>query len=345
MEKRIGIVFPGYGEQYIGMGKDLYDEVRIFQDFFEQAAGVTDKNFVKLMFASSDREISAVENAYLAIYLLESALFEMLWQKGLRPDFIAGYGVGEYAACFASRSLSFIDGLYFLNKYSQFYRKFLENKDFSVLRITRDFTVDTLQKVLDDLSFDQLKAYISAHNTDQSFYISGDTSVIDKLQQYCVEHTIRKVKEIGTGYGLYSELMNDVVEQLKLYYHKIQFKDLKIPVITNVDGVYVTSADALQSATVRRINNRVQWNEVMKGFVGCDVIISVGPGKQLIEWFQEVYPDKQYYVVSSLKDIEKIQDLFEGESKPVQEENKKKTLSDADKVNDKSSDYDIDNGE
>lgn len=347
MEKRIGLVFPGYGEQYIGMGKDLYDEVRIVQDFFEQAAGATDKNFVKLMFASSDKDISAVENAYLAIYLFESALFEMLWQQGLRPDFVAGYGIGEYAACFASRSLSFIDGLYFLNKYSQFYKRFLEDKELSVLRVTRDFTVDSLQDVLDEMSTDQLKAYISAQNTEHAFYVSGDKPIIEKLQQYCVDHTIRKVREVGSGYGLHSERMNEVAEQLKLYYHKIQFKDLKVPVITNADGVYVTSAHALQSATVRRINNRVQWHEVMKGFVGCDVIISVGPGEQLIEWFKEVYPDKEYHVVSSLKDIEAIEYLFEKQSEQLEAEDNstkgEKNLSEADKINDRPSDYDIDN--
>lgn len=346
MEKRIGIVFPGYGEQYIGMSKDLYDESRIVQDFFEEASSAVDKNFVKLMFASSDKDISSVENAYLAIYLFETALYEMLYQQGLRPDFVAGYGVGEYTACFASRSLSFIDGLYFLNKYSKFYQQYVHDKDFSVLKISREFTLNTLQDLINSLNTEQHKVYISAQNTENAFYVAGASLVIEKLQKYCVDHTIRKVKEIGIGYGLHSELMKDVAEQLKLYYHKIQFKDLKIPVITNVDGVYVTSADSLQSATMRRINNRVQWYDVMQGFVGCDVIISVGPGKQLIEWFQEVYPDKEYHVVNSLKDIEAIKDLFEIQSNEKQSEVEKpkteKKLSDADKVNDRPSDYDVD---
>ena len=125
--KRIGIVFPGYGEQYIGMGKDLYDNYRIVQEFFEQAASSSDINFVKLIFASSDEELSRVRNAYLAIFLFEVSLYELLYQKGLRPDFVAGYGIGEYAAAYATRSLSFVDAFYILNKYSQFYQEFLKN--------------------------------------------------------------------------------------------------------------------------------------------------------------------------------------------------------------------------
>lgn len=69
--KRIGVVFPGYGEQFIGMGKDLYDELRVVQEFFEQAAGSAEINFVKLLFASSDEDISSIRYSYLAIYLFE----------------------------------------------------------------------------------------------------------------------------------------------------------------------------------------------------------------------------------------------------------------------------------
>ncbi|MBM18361.1 MAG: hypothetical protein CL947_04820 [Epsilonproteobacteria bacterium] len=355
MSKRLGVVFPGYGEQFIGMGKDLYDEFRIVQEFFEQAAGATDKNFVKLSFASSDEEISSTRYAYLAIYLFECSLYELLYQKGLRPDFIAGYGIGEYTACFAARSLSFIDGLYFLNKYSQFYHDFLQHhKDYTVLKITRDFTTEKLQEIIDASVTKTLPAYIAAQNTQNGFFVAGAKRAIAKIEKFCKENVIRKVKEVGPQYGLHSELMNPIVDQLKLYYHKIQFKKLQVPVITNVDGVYVTTPDSLQSAVMRRINNRINWHEVITGFEGCDVIVSVGPGKQLIEWFKEVYPDKEYHIVSSMKDIDAISDLFEEVeqaeetvkkeiSEDLQVKKKEKDLLDADLVNERPSDYDDDN--
>lgn len=349
MTKRIGVVFPGYGEQFVGMGKDIYDEFRVVQEFFEQASVALDTNCVKLMFASSDKELSSVRYAYLAIFLFESSLYELLWQKGLRPDFLAGYGIGEYSACFASRSLSFVDGLYFLNKYSQFYQKFLQDKDYTVLKTTRDFTLESIQELIDKFSTDNSSGCIAAHNTQQGFYVSGSIEVVQKIQEYCKDHVIRKVKEIGVEYGLHCGLMDPIVDQLKLYYHKIQFAPLKVPVITNVDGVYVTTSDALQSAVVRRINNKIEWYEVSKGFEGCDVIISVGPGKQLIEWFQEMYPDKEYHSISSLKDIEKIQNLLSSQEVDDQGVEKKdkteKSLHDADLVNDRASDYENNNDE
>ncbi|HSW75420.1 MAG TPA: ACP S-malonyltransferase [Candidatus Saccharimonadales bacterium] len=346
MSKRIGVVFPGYGEQFVGMGKDIYDEVRTVQEFFEQAAGTADINFVKLLFASSDEEISSIRHAYLAIYLFEVSLYQVLYEKGLRPDFVAGYGIGEYAAAYASRSLNFFDALYILNKYAQFYDEFMQDKDFTVLRIFREFDVQSLQELCDRKSTKNQPAYISSQNTDQAFYVAGTEKTIAKIQKYCIEEVIRKVKVIGAGYGLHSPLMDEVVERLKPYYHKIQFKPLAVPLITNVDGVYITGPDALESALMRKINNRVQWFDVMKGFEGCDVIVSVGPGSQLIEWFKEVYPEKQYHIVSSLKDFDAIASLLTpGQVQVVESAHEavetKKDLLEADIINERASDYDI----
>lgn len=344
MNKRIGVVFPGYGEQFIGMGKDLYDESRVVQEFFEQAAGAVDINFVKLCFASSAEDISAISNAYLAIYLLECSLYELLRTRGLRPDFIAGYGIGEYAASFAARSLSFIDGIYFLNKYAQFYNEFIRNTNiYTVLRIAKGFTEESLQEVINEFATPESPAYIAAQNSSQSFFVAGTVKTIKKIQEYCIDHVIRKVKDIGPEYGLFCQLVDEIAEQLKLYYHKIQFKPLLTPIITNVDGVYVTTPEALQSAMTRKVNHKIDWQGVMQGFVGCDVIISVGPGKQLIEWFKESYPDKEYFMVMTLQDIHSISHLFDEESTlSVSEEgNNVQDLHEADLVNERSSDYDV----
>lgn len=353
MTKRVGVVFPGYGEQFIGMGKDLYDELRVVQEFFEQAAGSVDINFVKLCFASSAEDISTIRHAYLANYLFECSLYEVLHQKGLRPEFVAGYGMGEWAACFASGSLSFIDGMYFINKWAQFYDEFIKShKDYTVLKITRDFTKESLQGLLDTLVTPELPAHISAQNSEHGFYVAGHAKTIKKIQSYCKTHVIRKVKNVGPAYEMHSVLVDAIAEQLNLYYHKIQFKALHVPVITNVDGVYVTTADALQSAMMRKINHPVEWLEVMKGLVGCDVILSVGPGKQLIEWFKELYPDKEYFVVSTLKDIDKITHLLHIEPvaevvAPVEEQSEQKApdLHEADLINELPSDYDVEQDE
>ena len=359
MKKTIGVMFPGYGEQFVGMGKNLYNESRLVQDLFEQASMCLDINFVQLCFAASDSEISEIDKGYLSILLLETAIYAELAKAGLRPDFIAGYGIGEYAAAVACGSLSFADGMYLLSKYAQIFKEFVtENPNYSVLILSRGFTYETLLELCQSYETEKKKIFIAAHNTKEGFTIAGDADIISKIKEYCKEHEIRKVKEVSIAYGLQSSLVDSVVERLAPYFFKIDFKPLKTPVITNVDGVYVTSADALESATIRRINSPLQWDEVMNGFIGCDILISVGPGQQLAEWARLKYPDKEIYTIENLADLQALEPFLQEHQIPLDESmlddvqirmgacnidyDMPKDLTTADLVNELPGDYDID---
>lgn len=311
MKKTIGLIFSGYGEQFVTMGKDLYNESRQVQDLFEQASMCMDKNFVQLCFASSAAEIAEIDKGYLAILLTQVSIYSELAQAGLRPDFIAGYGIGEYAATVASGSLSFSDALYLLNKYAKIFKTFIqEHPDFAVLQVPKGFTKESLEALCSQLSTDEKKIFIAAHNTEHSFYVAGHSEIIEALKEYCKVHEIRKVKQVNIAYGLHSQLSDSVVEALSPYFFKIDFKPLKFPVITNVDGAYVTSPEALESAILRRINSPIVWDELMDGFIGCEILVCVGPGQQVMEWAQQKYPEKTIYSIQNLADIKSLQAIL-----------------------------------
>ena len=115
--KKIALIFPGYGSQYVGMGKDLYDEYRTVQELFEEAYSCQNLNFVKLCFASSDQDLSEIVNAFQSIFLLCCALFNLLKELGVKPDVVTGQGIGYFASLFAGGSITLPDGLYLLNNF------------------------------------------------------------------------------------------------------------------------------------------------------------------------------------------------------------------------------------
>jgi [acyl-carrier-protein] S-malonyltransferase len=315
MKKTIGVIFSGYGEQFVTMGKDIYNDSRDVQDLFEQASMCLNLNFVQLSFAASDAEMSGIDKGYLAILLMQVSIYSQLAQAGLRPDFIAGYDTGEYAAAVASGSLSFADSLYLLGKYAKIFKAFVEeNRQYAVLHLPKGFTLQVLQKFCEELSTDDKQVFISAHNSDEGFYIAGHVDLIEQVKEYCKLHEIRKVKDLSVAYGLHSALVDSVLSTLSPYFFKVDFKALKFPVITNVEGVYVTSPDALESAILRRINSPILWDEVMNGFVGCEILICVGPGKQIEQWAKIKYPDKEIYTIENLGDLQKVKKMLKSDA-------------------------------
>ena len=113
---KIGMLFPGQGSQYLGMGKELYADERIVQEYFDEASVCLEQNFLRLCFASSERELTKTSNAQTAIFLVSSAIFSLLKKKyDIVPDIVAGHSLGEYSALFAAGGISFPDRLYLLN--------------------------------------------------------------------------------------------------------------------------------------------------------------------------------------------------------------------------------------
>src|ERR1700679_1827025 len=132
---KIMMLFPGYESQFVGIGKELYDQHRLMQEYFEEASSCLNLNFVKLCFASSDSELSKIQNSYPILFLLSTAVAALLKQEGIRPDVCVGYCDGQMSALSAGGGISMPDGLYFFSKYAAFYQELLKEYPFKSYRI------------------------------------------------------------------------------------------------------------------------------------------------------------------------------------------------------------------
>lgn len=306
---KIGLFFPGYGSQFVGMGKELYDDSRIMQEYFEEASNCLDSNFVKLCFASSDAELAKMRNAYVSIFLVSSSLYALLASEEIVPNVVAGYGLGEYSALLAAGSISLPDGLYLLNKFATVYQQALSVLDVRVLRI-EGMSIRDLAKLCTSCSNEHQRANIAAYESDKQAVVSGTSRAISCIRDHFSVNPTVTVQDLDQEYGLHSPLMNPIVEKFAMYLEKVDFKDLKIPLINCVDGVQIKGGESAKYGTIRQISEPILWNEVIDNFVDCDLIIGVGPGKKIIDLVQERYPEKQFFTLNNKSDIEYIKEFI-----------------------------------
>jgi [acyl-carrier-protein] S-malonyltransferase len=310
--KKVALIFPGYGSQFVGMGKDLYDDYRIMQEFFEEGYSCQNLNFVKLCFASSDQELSEMVNAFQAIFLLSSALYGLLKELGIKPDVVAGQGVGYYTALFASGAISFPDGLYLLSKLASFYEKILDGAGIELIEIS-GLDRNELEKIISKFEEGGHDLGIAVYQGKDKFLVGGKLQALEKLKDLLGKIEGVKINSAPKEIGLYSEVMAEVADQLQPYLEKVDFKDTEVPLFIAGKEGFVVSGDQIKEDVIHHLVKPFDWDQVLDELKDYDVIIEVGPRGRLSDMVKRYYPEKEVLTFGNKSDVEKIKNLL-GES-------------------------------
>ncbi len=308
---KIAILFPGYGSQYVGMAKELYDESRLVQEYFEEASNCLNINFVKLCFASSDTDIARMDNAYTSLFLVSSAINALLKSEGIEPSIVAGYNLGEYSAIFAAGGFTFPDGLYLLNKYASFYQEELSGKEVAVLQVT-GVSAHDLEALCFKASHGDFSAAVAIYKSATENVISGAADAVEQVRTWVYDqYPDAQLESLGLEVGLHSPLMGNVVNNLTIYLEKVDFKDLMIPLLSGVDAQVIATADDVKYHVINHLNHPSVWTQVMARLAEYDVLVEIGPGTKLSDMAKLLYPEKSIIAINKRSDIDMLKKLIE----------------------------------
>ena len=271
-------VFPGQGAQFVGMGKDLYDNNPVAKEMFEKANEILGFRITDLMFAGTDEDLRQTKVTQPAIFLHSVILAKTMGEE-FDPSMVAGHSLGEFSALVAAGALSFEDGLRLVSARAQAMQKACEINPSTLAAVIAlpDEKVEEICSTVDGT------VVCANYNCPGQLVISGEVEAIDAACEKLLAAGAKRALKLKVGGGFHSPCMEPARAELAEAIERTEFHTPSVPVYQNVDAKPHTDPAEIKANLVAQLTAPVRWTQSVQNMVadGADEFIEVGPGKVL----------------------------------------------------------------
>ncbi len=271
-------VFPGQGAQFVGMGKDLYDNNPEACELFERANDILGFRITDLMFAGTDEDLRQTAVTQPAIFLHSVILAKSLGAD-FKPDMVAGHSLGEFSALVAAGALSFDDGLRLVAARAQAMQKACELKPSTMAAVIAlpDEKVEEICSTVDGV------VVCANYNCPGQLVISGEIEAIDKACELLKAAGAKRALKLKVGGAFHSPCMEPARAELAEAIDHTEFKAPACPVYQNVDALPHTDPAEIKGNLIAQLTAPVRWTQSVKNMIadGATEFVELGPGKVL----------------------------------------------------------------
>lgn len=271
-------VFPGQGAQFVGMGKDLYENSPLAKEMFEKANEILGFRITDLMFAGTDEDLKQTKVTQPAIFLQSVILAKVLGSE-FKPDMVAGHSLGEFSALVAANALSFEDGLRLVSARAKAMQKACEKEPSTMAAILglEDEKVEEICKSIDEV------VVPANYNCPSQIVISGSIKGIDIACEKLSAAGAKRALKLMVGGAFHSPLMEPARIELEEAINKTNFQKPICPIYQNVNASKVTDPDQIKKNLVAQLTAPVKWTQTVKNMLadGATSFVELGPGNVL----------------------------------------------------------------
>jgi len=271
-------VFPGQGAQFVGMGKDLYENNQMAHDLFEKANEILGFRITDLMFEGTEEDLRQTKVTQPAIFLHSVILAKTLGEE-FKPDMVAGHSLGEFSALVAAGALSFEEGLKLVATRAMAMQKACEatpSTMAAVLALPNE-KVEEICATVDDV------VAPANYNCPGQVVISGTVTGIDAVCPLLLEAGAKRAMKLKVGGAFHSPLMQPAQEELAAAIEKAEFTTPVCPVYQNVDAKPHTDPAEIKANLIAQLTAPVRWTQSVQSMVadGLTEVVELGPGAVL----------------------------------------------------------------
>lgn len=303
---KTAFVFPGQGSQYVGMGKDFYDNFEVAKEVFDMANEELDFDIIELCFNGPMEELSLTEITQPAILTTSYAILKVLDQKGLKADVTAGLSLGEYNALLYARAIGFSDTVKLVQKRGKYMQETVPEGEGKMAALIGMSISDT-EKLINDLK-DEGIIEAANYNCPGQIVITGEKDTIEKAVKMAKKYGAKKAVLLPVSAPFHSSLLKPAGEKLEKDLEKVSVESPEVDVISNVTADYVEDNN-IKDLLVKQVYKSVYWEQSIEKMLndGVTNFIEIGPGKSLSAFIKKTAKMKKIKV--NIKNISKMADL------------------------------------
>lgn len=274
-------VFPGQGSQFVGMGKELYDNNATAKALFDKADEILGFKITDIMFAGTDEQLKQTNVTQPAVFL-HSVITAICLGDEFAPAMVAGHSLGEFSALVAAGAISFEDGVKLVAARANAMQKACEANP-GLMAAIIGLPDEKVEEVCSQISAEGEVVVAANYNCPGQLVISGTVDAINKACEALKAAGAKRALPLKVGGAFHSPLMLPAKDELQAAIEQTVFSAPKCPVYQNVDGKPHTDAEEIKANLIAQLTSSVRWTSSVQNMIadGADDFTECGPGKAL----------------------------------------------------------------
>ena len=299
---KIAFVFPGQGAQYVGMGKDFYEQIPVCKEMFKLAGEASGLDVEALCFEENE-QINITEYTQIAMLAAEVAMLKAVEEKGIRPDVTAGLSLGEYGALVASGVMTPEEVFKIVRKRGIYMQEAVP--DGGAMAAILGLDTEIIEKICGETPG---MVSVANYNCPGQIVITGENGAIQEAITKLTEAGAKRCVPLKVSGPFHSPMLVGAGEKLAKELEAVAVHEIQVSYIANVTADYVRKTEDVKPLLEKQVSSSVKWQQTIERMLadGVDTFIEIGPGKTLSGFMRKINRDVKVLNVEKVEDLEKL---------------------------------------